>query len=68
LLSVPKPYAGIHPKVVINSVAKKESQFKKKVDTTSIYIPNRDIQSYDDLIPIALYMIPTFSTGGALWS
>ena len=72
LLSVPKPYAGIHPKVVIGSVSKKESVFKKKIDTSSIYIPNRDMQSYDDLIPaIALYMLPIYSTstfGGTLWN
>lgn len=68
LLSVPKPYAGIHPKIVIASVAKKGNNFKINPEAESIYIPNRDMQSYDDLIPIALYMIPTFSAGGALWS
>ncbi|WP_428743748.1 hypothetical protein [Sulfurimonas sp.] len=70
LLSMPKPYGGIHPKVLIQSVSKKESHFKKKVDTSSIYIPNRDMQSYDDLIPIALYMIPSLSVsvGGGVWN
>lgn len=70
LLSVPKPYAGIHPKVVIASVSKKSSSFNKNTDIDSIYIPNRDIQSYDDLIPIALYMLPSLSVsmGGALWN
>ena len=72
LLSVPKPYAGIHPKVVIATIAKKGSSFKKNMDIDSIYIPNRDIQSYDDLIPaVALYMVtlyPMYSTGGLLWN
>ena len=85
LLCVPKPYGGIHPKVVIESVAKlanavsrsekfprkKESSFKKNSDIDSIYIPNRDIQTYDDLIPaVALYMATLYPmyTGGALWN
>jgi len=71
LLSVPKPYGGIHPKVVIQSVSKKESRFKKNIDIDSIYIPNRDIQSYDDLIPLlALCMMPALSMnmGGVLWN
>jgi transposase len=71
LLCVPKPYGGIHPKVVIQSVSKKESRFKRNTDIASIYIPNRDIQSYDDLIPLlALCMMPTLSMnmGGALWN
>ena len=42
------------------------------MDIDSIYIPNRDIQSYDDLIPaVALYMVtlyPMYSTGGLLWN
>lgn len=71
LLLVPKPYAGIHPKVVIASVAKKESSFKKNMNIDSIYIPNRDMQSYDDLIPsFAVCMISTLSIqmGCVLWS
>lgn len=71
LLCVPKPYGGIHPKVVIQSVAKKESTFKRNTDIDSIYIPNRDIQTYDDLIPaVALYMATLYPmyTGGALWN
>ena len=72
LLSVPKPYAGIHPKVVIASVAKKESSFNNKVSSTSIYIPSRDIQSYDELIPaVTLYVVPFFTInqiGNTLWN
>jgi transposase len=70
LLPVPKPYGGIHPKVITKSVSKKGSYFKKTIDMDSIYIPSRDIQSYDDLIPIALYVVPSLSmaTGGVAWS
>lgn len=72
LRSRPKPYAGIHPKVVIASVAKKESSFNNKVSSTSIYIPSRDIQSYDELIPaVTLYVVPFFTInqiGNTLWN
>ncbi|WP_152184022.1 hypothetical protein [Sulfurimonas indica] len=74
MLSLPKPYSGIHPKVVIQSVAKNNQEFNKLQKIDSIYIPNRDMQSYDELIPAALLycIVPTFSmqqiTGGALWS
>ena len=74
LLSLPKPYGGIHPKVVIDSVAKNKKEFHKTTDINSIYIPNRDMQSYDELIPALIFygLLPTFSmqtiTGGALWS
>ena len=74
LLSLPKPYGGIHPKVVIQSVAKKQSQFNRdNLNVDSLYIPNRDIQTYDDLIPAAMFLalLPAFTTqmqmGGALW-
>lgn len=74
LLSLPKPYGGIHPKAVIKSVAKKESQFNRdKSNIDSFYIPNRDIQTYDDLIPSAMFLalLPAMTTpiqmGGALW-
>jgi len=75
LLSLPKPYGGIHPKVVIDSVAKKQSQFNRdNLNIDSLYIPNRDIQTYDDLIPAIIFygLLPTFSmqtiAGGGLWS
>lgn len=68
LLPVPKPYQGIHPKVVIGSVSKKAPAINNST-LNSIYIPNRDMQSYDDFIPaIALYMLPATTIGGALWN
>jgi len=73
LLSLPKTYGGIHPKVVIQSVAKNKKEFNKNQTIDSIYIPNRDMQSYDDLIPAAMFycILPTFymqQIGGALWN
>jgi transposase len=73
LLSLPKPYGGIHPKVVIQSVAKNNQEFNKSQKIDSIYIPNRDMQSYDELIPAALFycMLPSFSMqhlGVSLWN
>lgn len=66
LLSTPKPYQGIHPKVVIESVAK--NRVLGNNITNSIYIPNRDLQSYDDLIPIILPIAATSLYGSMLWS
>jgi len=73
MLSPPKPYAGIHPKVVIQSVAKNNQEFNKNQTIDSIYIPNRDMQSYDELIPATLFycMLPSFSMqhlGVSLWN
>jgi hypothetical protein len=67
LLPLPKPYEGIHPKVVLKTIAKKPSN----VSIDTVRIPHRDIQSYDDLIPsVALYMalLPTLLVrGGVTW-
>ena len=72
LLSVPKPYKGIHPKVVIASLAKNRDSFNRKTDIDSIYIPQRDMQYYDDLIPsVAIAMSTTpllVCGGGVIWS
>ena len=55
LLSLPKPYGGIHPKVAIESVTKNRVCCNKKsIKIDSLVIPNRDIQEYDTLIPTAL--------------
>ena len=51
LLPLPKPYYGKHLKVVIESVSKNTINYNKKQE--SIFIPNRDIQEYDTLIPTA---------------
>lgn len=69
LLPVPKPYKGIHPKVVIASLSKSKNIFNKKPIIDSIYIPSRDIQSYDEFIPS--FIVPIYATamyGGTLWN
>ena len=66
LLSLPKPYQGIHPNKVTRILPKNSIKTPKKV---RIYIPERDMQSYDDFIPAITYlMIPIAQTGGLLWS
>ena len=68
LLPVPKAYQGIHPKALIESVAKKYSPINHK-DWEKLYIPNRDIQCYDEFIPmVANIILPVGFYGGALWS
>ncbi|MCD6190362.1 MAG: IS21 family transposase [Sulfurimonas sp.] len=65
LLPLPKPYQGIHP---IKATAKSVTQDSKTSNRVNIHIPTRDLQSYDDFIPIIAYMfVPAYSIGGALW-
>ena len=66
---VPKAYQGIHPKALIESVAKKYSPINSFKDWDKLYIPNRDIQCYDEFIPIvANIILPVGVYGGALWN
>jgi hypothetical protein len=66
---VPKAYQGIHPKALIESVAKKYSPINFHKDLEKLYIPNRDIQCYDEFIPmVANIILPVGFYGGALWS
>ena len=75
LLPLPKPYLGIHPKVVNVILAKNKENFKIATKMNGIYIPNRDMQSYDEFIP-SLVAITTNSIGyfsssinaGVLWN
>lgn len=70
LLPVPKPYMGINPKVLIQSLSKNSSITNKPDSLRSIYIPNRDIQTYDDLIPLlsSILATPFYAIYGAqLW-
>lgn len=66
LLPAPKPYKGIHPKVVIESLSKKVPTINNAVN--SIFIPNRDLQSYDDLIPSLVALSVPVISGGVLWN
>ena len=66
---MPKAYQGIHPKALIESVAKKYSPINHYHDIDKLYIPHRDIQCYDEFIPIVANIIfPVGLYGGALWS
>jgi len=72
LLPLPKPYQGIHP---IKATAKSVTQDSKTSDRISIHIPTRDLQSYDEFIPIVALMAPAleyannvYFTGGILWN
>ena len=69
LQPVPKAYQGIHPKALIESVAKKYTPSNSYKEIDKLYIPNRDIQCYDDFIPvIANVILPTGLYGSVLWS
>ncbi|MGB3961358.1 MAG: hypothetical protein WBK95_03925, partial [Sulfurimonas sp.] len=67
-----KPYMGIHPKAV-NVILAKNSNIDRAVEKTrGIYIPNRDMQSYDAFIPsftalVALSYAGYSMHGGILW-
>ena len=72
LLPLPKPYQGIHP---IKATAISVTQDSKTSDRISIHIPTRDLQSYDEFIPIVALMTPVleyannvYFTGGILWN
>jgi transposase len=66
LLPLPKPYHGVHP---IKATAKSVTQDSQTSNRITIHIPNRDLQSYDEFIPVMAYMlIPVYAAGGALWS
>ena len=65
LLSLPKPYHGIHP---IKATAKSVTKESSTSNRITIHIPQRDLQSYDEFIPaMAYWLVPAFSLGGAAW-
>ena len=73
LLPLPKPYLGIHPKAVNVILAKKREIFKSTAKMKGVYIPNRDMQSYDAFIPslsafVALSYAGSSMNGGLLWN
>jgi len=66
LLSLPKPYRGLHPNKVTQIVAKNGDDTRV---TTRVHIPGRDLQNYDEFIPmIPLLIVPVIETGGLLWN
>lgn len=70
LLRMPKPYNGIHPKVITGSIVKNNHSVKSSVPIASITIANRDLRSYDGLIPslIVIAMSSAIYRGASLWS
>ena len=71
LLPLPKPYQGIHP---VKATAKSVTQDEQTSNRINIHIPPRDLQSYDEFIPIMALMVPTLEyvnnsnyIGGAIW-
>ena len=63
LLPLPKPYLGIHPKVVNVILAKNKENSKITSTINTVYIPKRDMQSYDEFIP-SLVAITTINSMG----
>ena len=73
LLPLPKPYLGIHPKAMNVILAKNQKIFQSTAKMKGVYIPNRDMQSYDAFIPsltafVALSYIGHSMKGGLLWN
>ncbi len=65
---MPKPYNGIHPKALINSIIKNSCIVNSK-PVNLIHIPNRDLENYDSLIPSFIAVIPALAYGGTiLWN
>ena len=74
LLPLPKPYLGIHPKAVNVILAKNQKIFQSTAKMKGVYIPNRDMQSYDMFIPSIAFaailntMVSIPTKGVALWN
>ncbi len=69
LLPVPKPYLGIHPLKASHRSIAESVKTQPKTGHTKVHIPQRDLQSYDELIPAAIAYLLTYSmiTGGVAW-
>jgi transposase len=74
LKAIPKPYNGIHPKNTGNIIIKDSSIVKSNIPISVIHIPQRDLQNYDNLIPIAIFWAPIMQytanlyIGSILWN
>jgi transposase len=58
LKALPKPYNGIHPKNSDQIIVKDSSIIKSNIPISVMSIPQRDLQSYDTLIPVAMFLAP----------
>jgi len=71
---LPQPYNGIHPQSSSNIIIKNNDTIKSNVPISVIHIPQRDLQSYDTLIPSAIFLLPVMhytanlSIGVTLWN
>jgi transposase len=75
---LPKPYNGIHPKNSDNIIIKDNKIIRTNIPIGVISIDQRDLQSYDTLIPTAMFLAPVIaynnnyeiinSIGASLWS
>jgi len=78
LNALPKPYNGIHPKNSDDIIIQDSSIIKTNIPISVINIPQRDLQSYDTLIPTAMFLAPIVaynnnyevinSIGASLWN
>ena len=78
LKALPKPYNGIHPKNSDNIIVKDNSIIKSNIPISVMSIPQRDLQSYDTLIPSTMFLAPMIayscnyeminSIGATLWN
>lgn len=60
LFAQPKPYSGVHSKIVAGNILKNSTIVNNK-STALISIPNRDLQGYDSLIPVIITIVPILS-------
>jgi transposase len=58
LNALPKPYNGIHPKNSDNIIIHDSSIIRTNIPIGVISIPQRDLQSYDTLIPSIVFLVP----------
>jgi len=75
LLSLPKPYHGIHPRSMGGIIPKENKVFTSRPSLKILSIPSRDLQGYDALIPSVTFLIPitlliggSCTIGGTLWN
>jgi 5,10-methylene-tetrahydrofolate dehydrogenase/methenyl tetrahydrofolate cyclohydrolase len=70
--AIPKPYNGVHPKNSDNIILKDNKVINTNTPIAVMHIPQRDLQSYDSLIPIVILLANNYkimrAIGVALWN
>ena len=64
--AIPKPYNGVHPKNSVNIILKDNMVINTNTPIAVIHIPQRDLQSYDSLIPMIILLMANI--GVILWN